>query len=228
MKPNRAAELESDMEKDRRELFKNLGREIRDDKVVKVMAEVPRERFVPPEARNLAYRDMPLPIGEGQTISQPFIVAFMIAALELKASDKVMEIGTGSGYQAAILSRLVPQGRVLSLERIPALAAGAAGRLTDLGCYNVEVRAAGTVLGCAEEAPFNAIIVAAASPRLLHVLLDQMAVGGRLVIPIGTLREQKLAQLSRTSEGHNMRMLGPCRFVPLVGKDAWPEETLEY
>lgn len=216
------------MEKDRRELFKNLRREVRDEKVVKVMAEVPREQFVPPEARNLAYGDMPLPIGEGQTISQPFIVAFMIAALELKAGDKVMEIGTGSGYQAAILSRLVPQGRVLSLERIPALATGAAGRLSALSCHNVEVRAAGPALGCADEAPFNAIIVAAASPRLPHVLLDQIAVGGRLVIPIGTLKEQELSQVSRTSEGHNVRMLGPCRFVPLVGKDAWPEDSLEY
>ena len=191
------------------------------------MAEVPREQFVPPEARNLASRDMPLPIGEGQTISQPFIFAFMIAGLELKAGDKVMEIGTGSGYQTAILSLLVP-GDASSLWSASPFSRwwqpDASGPWV---CHNVEVRASGQALGCAEEAPFNAIIVAAASPRLPQALLDQMAVGGRMVIPIGTLRQQELTQVSRTSEGHNVRMLGSCRFVPLVGKYAWPEDSPE-
>ena len=220
--------MERSMEREKRQLFNNLRREIRDEKVLSAMEQVPRELFVPAEARHMAYKDIPLPIGEGQTISQPFIVAFMISALEMRGTEKVMEVGTGSGYQAAILSRMVPEGRVLSLERIPSLAQAAEMLLSSLGYENVEVRIADTVLGCPEEAPFDAIIVSAASPRLPSALLEQMAVGGRLVIPIGPLKEQELTKVLRTGEGHTVRMLGPCRFVPLIAQDAWPENYEEH
>ena len=139
-----------------------------------------------------------------------------------------MELGTGSGYQAAILSRLVPNGNVLTLERIPRLALSAESVLRFLGCGNVEVRIAGDALGCAEEAPFDAIVVTAASPKLPTSLLAQMAVAGRMVIPIGTLKDQELTKVLRTDEGHSVRMLGSCRFVPLIGEDAWPENSEQH
>ena len=211
------------LEKQKQGLFRQLRRDIRDDTVISAMEEVPRELFVPAEVSDMAYRDHPLPIGEGQTISQPFIVALMTRAMDLRGSEKVLEVGTGSGYQAAVLSRLVPRGHVLTIERFPSLAAAAASRLRSLGCDNVEVRTATNTLGCPGEAPFDSIIVAAASPRLPAGLLGQMAVGGRMVIPIGTLEEQELVKVVRTSEGHTVRMLGSCRFVPLIGDDAWPD-----
>ena len=217
--------MERRLQSERRALFDKLFQEVRDEKVIHAMARVPRELFIPAEGRGLAYKDIPLPIGESQTISQPFIVAFMTSALALGGSEKVMEVGTGSGYQAAILSLLVPQGRVLTLERIPSLALSARERLRSLGYANVEVRLAGEALGCPEEAPFDALMVAAASPNLPPVLLDQMAVGGRMVIPIGSQSEQELALVVRTGEGHTVTMLGGCRFVPLIGRDAWPPGT---
>ena len=210
------------LEKAKHHLFNRLRREIRDEKVLRAMEQVPREFFVPSESWGRAYMDQPLPIGDGQTISQPYIVALMTSGLELRGSERVMEVGTGSGYQAAVLSRLVPDGSALSLERIPALARSAETRLRMLEYDNVEVRIAADTLGCPEKAPFDAIIVAAASPQLPPSLLDQMAVGGRMIIPIGTLKDQELVKVIRTGEGHSVRMLGPCRFVPLVGTDAWP------
>ena len=220
-------DIEGGMEREKRGLFKNLRREIRDEKVLSAMEQVSRELFVPAESRYLAFKDIPLPIGESQTISQPYIVALMTSALELRGSEKVMELGTGSGYQAAIISRLVPRGRVLTLERIPSLAAAAETLLRTLGYDNVEVRISVNSLGCPEEAPFNAIMVTAASPRLPQALLQQMAIGGRMVIPIGTLKDQELTKVLRTDEGHTVTMLGPCRFVPLIGEDAWPEDYEE-
>ena len=217
----------SGIERDSRELLKSLRRDIRDERVLAAVAEVPRESFVPPEVRHMAYKDMPLPIGESQTISQPYIVALMISLLDLRGSEKVMEVGTGSGYQAALLARMVPQGSVLSLERIPSLATEAAQRVQAVGCRNVDVKVAGTTLGCPEESPFDAIVVAAASPRMPRALLDQMRIGGRMIIPVGTLKEQELSLVLRTSEGHSIRMMGPCRFVPLLGEDAWPEDFQE-
>ena len=210
------------LEKAKHHLFNQLRREIRDEKVLRAMEQVPREFFVPSESWDRAYIDQPLPIGDGQTISQPYIVALMTSGLELRGSEKVMEVGTGSGYQAAVLSRLVPDGSALSLERIPALARSAETRLRMLEYDNVEVRIAADTLGCPESGPFDAIIVAAASPQLPPSLLEQMAVGGRMIIPIGTLEDQELVKVIRTGEGHSVRMLGPCRFVPLVGTDAWP------
>jgi protein-L-isoaspartate(D-aspartate) O-methyltransferase len=138
----------------------------------------------------------------------------------------VLEIGTGSGYQAAILSRLVPKGRVLTLERIPNLADTARAFLQGLGCTNVAVRLAGRTLGAQEDGPFDAILVTAAAPRLPQTLLDQLAPGGRIVAPVGSLREQELVKAVRTDEGLSYKMLGPCRFVPLIGEGAWSEGEL--
>lgn len=216
--------MNSNMEKERRALFHHLRREIHDDRVLQAMEDVPRELFVSPEIREHAYKDVALQIAEGQTISQPFIVAAMTSALELGGGENVLELGTGSGYQAAVLSLLVPDGSLLTIERIPSLAESAVVRLRDRGYYNVEVRVAGDVLGCPEEAPYDAIIVTAATPNLPPSLLAQMALGGRMVLPIGTLQEQELVRVVRTGEGHTISMMGPCRFVPLIGPNAWPEK----
>lgn len=218
------------LEEARARLFAALRRERKaeglDERVIQAMERVPRERFVPPASRHLAYEDIPLPIGWGQTISQPFIVCLMTSALELQETDKVLEIGTGSGYQAAILAELVPRGKVITTERVPQLLQSAQAILEELGyAIRVEVRPAGETLGCPEEAPFNAIIVTAGAPTLPRVLLEQLAIGGRMVIPIGSRYEQDLTKVVRTREGYSVRVLGACRFVPLIGKGAWEEEA---
>ena len=173
-------------------LFSSLSRNIRCESVMRAMEQVPREWFVPPESRHMSYLDVPLAIGEGQTISQPYIVALMIRELGLRGHERVLEVGTGSGYEAAILSVLVPQGRVVTVELIPVLAERAGALLKELGYDNVEVNLAGPALGCPERGPFDAIIVSAASPKLPEFLVSQLAVGGRLVIPVGTLEQQEL------------------------------------
>ena len=187
------------------------------------MEQVPRELFVPQDSRHMAYLDLPLSIGEGQTISQPYVVAMMTEAMELSGGDRVLEIGTGSGYQTAILSALTPRGRVVSMERVPALMQQARQRLQELGYRNVEVQQAGSSLGCPSKGPYDAIIVTAAAPRLPESLVSQLAIGGRLVIPVGTLSQQELIQARRTDEGLSLRVLGPCRFVPLLGPEAFPQ-----
>ncbi len=214
--------MDKNLIKSRKSLFSSLWRNVRAESVIRAMERVPRERFVPPESRHMAYLDTPLSIGEGQTISQPYIVALMAAALGLRGRDRVLEVGTGSGYQAAILSLLVPQGRVVSVELIPVLAERARCLLREMGYGNVEVQEAGPTMGCPGRAPFDAIIVAAAAPRLPKSLLSQLAPGGRLVIPVGTLEQQNLVQVLRTDEGLSISMLGPCRFVPLIGREAFP------
>lgn len=186
------------------------------------MSKVPREEFVPEESKLCAYEDRPLPIGYGQTISQPFIVALMTSALELKGDEKVLEIGTGSGYQAAILSLLVR--RVISVERIPQLAEEARERLRRLGYKNVEVYLAGETLGYPPEAPYDAIIVTAGAPQVPPSLLSQLKVGGRIVIPVGSRFEQDLLKVVKTEKGIKVESLGPCRFVPLIDKEAWSNE----
>lgn len=208
--------------KARRDLFRNLSRNIRAESVVRAMEQVPRELFVPPESRHMAYLDLPLSIGEGQTISQPYIVAMMTEAMELRGHEKVLEVGTGSGYQAAILASLLPRGRVVTVEVVPALAERALTLLRQLAYRNVEVVIAGPTLGCPGRGPFDAIMVTAAAPRLPESLVAQLAVGGRLVIPVGTLDHQELVQAHRTDEGLSVRMLGPCRFVPLLGPEGFP------
>ena len=207
----------------KRELFRKLLRNIPSETVIRAMEQVPRELFVPQDSRHMAYLDLPLSIGEGQTISQPYIVAMMTEAMELSGGDRVLEIGTGSGYQTAILSALTPRGRVVSMERVPALMQQARQRLQELGYRNVEVQQAGSSLGCPSKGPYDAIIVTAAAPRLPESLLSQLAIGGRLVIPVGTLSQQELVQARRTDEGLSLRVLGPCRFVPLLGTEAFPQ-----
>jgi len=207
----------------KRELFRKLLRNIPSETVIRAMEQVPRELFVPQDSRHMAYLDLPLSIGEGQTISQPYVVAMMTEAMELSGGDRVLEIGTGSGYQTAILSALTPRGRVVTMERVPALMQQARQRLEELGYRNVEVQLAGSSLGCPSKGPYDAIIVTAAAPRLPESLLSQLAIGGRLVIPVGTLSQQELVQARRTDEGLSLRVLGPCRFVPLLGAEAFPQ-----
>lgn len=199
-----------------------MRQELHDEKVVQAMERVPREAFVPEGMRQAAYEDMPLPIGEGQTISQPLIVAVMVSALELRATDVVLEAGTGSGYQAAILSLLAQ--RVVSVERLPDLADAARERLRRLGYANVEVMLAGRELGWPAGAPYGAIIVAAAAPKLPRGLIAQLAEGGRLVVPVGSLDSQELMKVTKTAGEHSFRTLGGCRFVPLIGEGAWTAE----
>jgi protein-L-isoaspartate(D-aspartate) O-methyltransferase len=192
------------------------GRGIRDERVLAAMTHVPREAFVLPEWRREAYEDMPLPIGEGQTISQPYIVARMAEALELKGDEHVLEIGTGSGYGAAILSRLADE--VFSVERLERLAAMAEARLRELGYSNVYVRCGDGSVGWAENAPYQGIVVTAAARAVPSALLGQLAPGSRLVMPIGpAYDEQRLVRVRRTTEGRFLEEdLGPVQFVPLV------------
>lgn len=214
--------MEQELEKAKHGLFRNISRKIRSQAVVDAMQRVPREEFVPLPVRHMAYEDVPLAIGEGQTISQPYIVAMMTTALALQGSEKVLEVGTGSGYQAAILSLLLPRGRVVTVERIPSLAGRAQSLLRELGCANVFVKMAGETLGCPEDGPYDAIVVAAAAPSLPDDLVGQLASGGRMVVPVGSLERQELVECHRTGEGLSLRMLGPCRFVPLLGPGAFP------
>ena len=206
----------------RASLIEHLRTEIRDERVLAVMARLPRECFVPPEERHLAYEDRPLPIGLEQTISQPFIVALMTQALELTGSEKVLEIGAGSGYQAAILAELARS--VITVERLPALAEAAGNVLNSLGYTNVVVHLAGETLGWPDEAPYDAIIATAAAPRVPPDLLAQLAIGGRLVIPAGSRYTQELYKITRQRKKNKIQNLGGCRFVSLIGKGAWEEE----
>jgi len=189
-------------------------RGIRDERVLAVMERVPRERFVPSELARLAYDDAALPIGEEQTISQPFIVATMCELLGLEGDENVLDVGTGSGYAAAVLDEL--SARVTSIERIPALAARARSVLAETGHEDVEVRIGDGGLGAPERAPFDAISVAAATEHVPSALYEQLAPGGRIVLPRGPLGEQRLVRISRTRGGPVETASLACRFVPLV------------
>ena len=204
-------------------LLAELATEVKDPRVLEAVARVPRDQFVPEELRLFAYENRPLPIGYGQTISQPLIVALMTEALLLTGGEKVLEVGCGSGYQAALLSLLAAE--VITVERIAPLAERAARTLAELGYANVHVNVAGETLGWPQDAPYDAIIVTAASPEVPRELLDQLARGGRLVIPVGGRDLQELVRIVKTPEGALRHNLGPCRFVPLVGKGAWPENA---
>ena len=198
-----------------------VQRGIRNHRVLDVLRAVPRHLFVPREYWEHAYADMPLPIGAGQTISQPYIVAYMTAALRLRPTDRVLEIGTGSGYQAAILGRLTR--KVVTVEYIDELAQAAKVRINKMGIENVEVCKGDGGQGWPEHAPYDAILVPAASPRVPQPLLEQLATAGRMVLPIGSRKDQHL-QLWTRHEGRNRRqVLAPVRFVPLVGRWGWKE-----
>jgi protein-L-isoaspartate(D-aspartate) O-methyltransferase len=201
-------------------LEKQLRRRgINDEKVLAAMDAVPRHEFVPAEFRERAYEDAPLPIGDGQTISQPYIVAAMTAALRIKATDRILEIGTGCGYQAAILSRLGKE--VFSVERRPKLAAEASKRLGELGYANVHVHCGDGTLGLQEFAPFDAILVAAAAPSVPKPLLAQLAEGGRMILPVGDEENQVLQLIEKLGNTILTNTLEGCRFVPLVGYHGW-------
>jgi len=198
-----------------------LGRGIRDPAVIRAMREVPREEFVAEELMEFAYEDHPLDIAEGQTISQPYIVAYMTEALELSATDRVLEIGTGCGYAAAVLSRIV--AKVYTVERLAGLAGSARQRLARLGYMNIIVHEGDGTLGWSDHAPYDAIVVTAGAPAVPKSLREQLVTGGRLVIPVGASSNfQVLIRVRRLSE-HEYRSEDLCgvRFVPLVGADGW-------
>jgi protein-L-isoaspartate(D-aspartate) O-methyltransferase len=198
------------------------GRGILDEKVLSALRAVPRERFVLPGEESDAYRDCPLSIGFGQTISQPYTVAFMVAALELTGDEKVLEVGTGSGYQAAVLSHLARE--VHTVERIPELEERARGVLTELGYTNVHVHLANGTLGWKAAAPYDVIVVAAGSWELPSPLQDQLVEGGRIVIPIGpTGQTQKMYRFTLRHGELKEEDLGRFSFVPLIGKHGWQE-----
>ena len=211
-----------DFEAARARLIEHLSSEIRDESVLAVMARIPRERFVPPGEQDLAYEDIPLPIGLDQTISQPLIVALMTKALELTGNEKVLEVGTGSGYQTAILAELARL--VITVERLPALTEEAKKVLDSLGYTNIVVHLTERTLGWPAEAPYDAIVVTAGAPRVPADLLAQLAVGGRLVIPIGSRYMQELHKVTKGRKKNIIQNLGGCRFVPLIDKNAWEEE----
>lgn len=210
------------LDKPRSQLIKHLSREINDKRVIEAMSHVPRELFVPPSAYSFAYDDRPLSIGYQQTISQPFIVALMTEAMNIKESDKVLELGTGSGYQTAILAELA--AKVVSTERIPQLIESASSVLDRLGYTNIEIHLAAETLGWPQGAPYDAIIVTAGAPGIPEVLIDQLAFSGRLIIPVGSRWEQELLRITKTDSGNHIDKLGGCRFVPLIGSNAWEKD----
>jgi protein-L-isoaspartate(D-aspartate) O-methyltransferase len=198
-----------------------LRREIRDERLLQAFATVPRERFVMPEYQGLAYDDRPLAIGHGQTISQPMMVALMLQEMRLTGDEKVLDVGTGSGYQAALLSRMAKQ--VVGVELVPELAERARRVLAELAYDNVSVEVAGDELGWPQEAPYDAIVVAAASPRVPQSLIAQLAPGGRLVLPVGPRERQDLVVVTSTPEGLEVVRKGACSFVPLIGQEAFSD-----
>ncbi|MCM2269717.1 MAG: protein-L-isoaspartate(D-aspartate) O-methyltransferase [Thermoanaerobaculia bacterium] len=196
------------------------ARDVRDARVLAAMERVPRHLFVPPEMRAQAYEDYPLPIGDEQTISQPYIVALMTSLLELRGGERVLEIGTGSGYQAAVLAEIA--GEVYTIEILASLAERSRATLAELGYRNIQVRHGDGWAGWPELAPFDGIVVTAASPRVPQPLLEQLKVGGKLVVPVGRFF-QDLLVYTRTAEGYEKRNVIPVRFVPLTGEVEKPE-----
>ncbi len=206
----------------RKKLIAKIGTEIKDRRVLDVMGMVPRHLFIPNSSRNMAYMDIPLPIGEGQTISQPYIVALMTQELELVGTEKVLEVGTGCGYQAAILAELADI--VVTVERLPGLSEHACALLAELGYSNVECYIAGNVLGWPESAPYDAIMVTAGAPCVPLELVDQLGTDGKMIIPVGSHYDQNLLKVSKTKRDIVTKNLGGCRFVPLIGHGAWDSD----
>ncbi len=197
-------------------------RGLRDERVLEAMLRVPRHEFVPASYLHAAYEDRPLPIGETETISQPYIVAAMTQAVEVHPGDRALEIGTGSGYQSALLAQL--GAKVYSVERSPQLAEAARARLARQGVSSVEVLLGDGSEGYAPEAPYQVIVVTAAAPNVPQPLLDQLAEGGRMVIPVGDQFHQVLVLISKEKESVSRRTLDACQFVPLIGKHGWIEK----
>lgn len=197
------------------------SRDIQDERVLEAMAEIPRHLFVPEAFIHKAYGDHALPIGHNQTISQPYMVALMTEKLEADKDSTVLEIGAGSGYQTAILSAVA--GRVFALERISELARTAQENIRRIGCYNATVKWFDGTVGWSEFAPYDGILVAAGSPQVPQPLIDQLAVGGKLVIPIGDNQQQTLLRLTRTESGIHREELGLCQFVRLIGRHGWEQ-----
>ncbi|HLF76632.1 MAG TPA: protein-L-isoaspartate(D-aspartate) O-methyltransferase [Dehalococcoidia bacterium] len=200
-------------------LVRSLRDEITDERVLAAIGKVPRERFVTDDLAAFAYQDRPLPIGHGQTISQPRMVALMLQELALKGGERVLEVGSGSGYQTALLSKVA--GYVVGVELLPDLVEKASQALALLDYQNVELHAAGEALGWRAGAPYDAIVVAAAAPRIPQSLVDQLAPGGRLVIPVGSRAGQELMLVELRPEGLTVTRKGACRFVPLLGAEAF-------
>ena len=198
-----------------------MARGVHDERVLEAMRKVPRHLFVDEALRDQAYSDHPLPIAENQTISQPYIVGLMTESLELKGGEKVLEIGTGSGYQAAVLAELA--GRVFSIERHPDLGYRANALLRKLGYDNVIIRVGDGSLGWPDDAPFDGIIVTAGTPKIPEPLIDQLVTGGRLIVPVGDKTAQELIMITRALGGIKKTNLGGVRFVNLVGKWGWKE-----
>lgn len=192
-----------------------------DSPTLDAMRAIPRERFVPDRLRSQAYKNKPLPIGNGQTISQPQMVAWATDSLELSGNEYVLEVGAGSGYQAAVLAALLPRGRVLATERIPELAARATRNLAKCGIDNVRVLHTDSGLGAPERGPFDAILVSASSPSVPESLLSQLKPDGRMVIPVGVGQYQNLTRARMEPDGVKVEELGPCSYVPLLGEGAW-------
>ena len=199
-----------------------IARGIQDLRVIAAVKKVPRHLFVEEALQSQAYSDHPLPIGEKQTISQPYMVALMTEALLLTGRDKVLEIGAGSGYQTCVLAEIAL--KVFSIERIRSLAIQVRKLVYELGYLNVEIKFSDGTLGWMEESPFDAIMVTAGSPGIPQPLVDQLAVGGRLVIPVGDPTDQELIRVTRTEGGIKKEDLGGCRFVRLIGQHGWDEE----
>jgi len=211
---------DEDAERRRRMVDRQLrARDVRDERVLAAMARVPRELFVPEGLRDRAYDDSALPLPEGQTISQPYMVARICEALDLRGRERVLDVGTGSGYQAAVLAELAAE--VFTIERIPELVALARTNLEAAGYGNVEVHVGDGTLGLPERAPFDAIAVAAAVPDLPQTLYDQLRPRGRIVLPVGSRRAQELQVIVRSPEGPAVLRSVPCRFVPLVGEEGF-------
>ncbi len=200
------------------------ARGLQSESVLEAMGKIPRELFLPAAQHHQAYKDRALPLSQGQTISQPFMVAVMTEALDVDPSSRILEIGTGSGYQTAILADLVAE--VFSVERIGELASQAENTLDELGCENVRIRVADGTLGWPDEAPFDGILVTAGAPQIPDSLKDQLIDdGGRLVVPVGDRFIQELVRVTRTGDSFESENLLACRFVPLLGEEGWEPPT---
>lgn len=216
--------MAKDLRELREEMVKSqlIPRGIKDPRILDAMGKVPRHLFVGSSLEHRAYADMALPLSDGQTISQPYMVAVMTELLELKGREKVLEIGTGSGYQAAVLAELAREVR--TIERIPSLAEAASQRLRSLGYGNVQVKTGDGTLGWPEEAPFDRIMITAASPRIPEPLMEQLGMDGILVVPVGSRFSQQLLKIRKTGRGNEEEYHTPCVFVPLIGRHGWENE----